>query len=109
MKDITVSISKALLVIDEQYKAKLPELPADSIEHLKYRKIREALVAIENAVDPFGDFGDDYAFCYTKKHGSEGLAKMSSQEFNSLLFRASSEIVSAVRDVLTASLADSDY
>jgi len=103
MKDITISISKALLSMDEQYKANMAQFSMNPVAQFKYRKVREALLAIEEILDPFGSFVDDMpAEVFERYHD-----KLNSK-FNEFAFKTSNEVATTVRDILTAAIADSN-
>lgn len=103
MKDITVSISKALLSMDEQYKANMAKFSMDPVARFKYRKIRETLLAINEILDPFGNFVDDMPDEVLDKYPTNRTS-----EFNQFIFENSNEVATTVRDILSAAIADSN-
>lgn len=103
MKDITVSISKALLSMDEQYRANMAQFSMDPLAQFKYRKAREALLAIEEVLDPFGNFVEDMpAEVFERYHYKRN------SEFNQFAFKTANEVATTVRDILSAAIADSN-
>lgn len=103
MKDITVSISKALLSLDEQYRANMAQFSMDPVAQFKYRKVREALLTIEEILDPFGSFVDDMPAEVVEKYHDQLNSK-----FNQFTFKTSNEVATTVRDILSAAIADSN-
>lgn len=103
MKDITISISKALLSMDEQYKANMAQFSMDPVAKFKYRKVRETLLAINEILDPFGSFVDDMPDEVLDKYPDNRTS-----EFNQFIFETSNEVATTVKDILTAAIADSN-
>lgn len=102
MKDITVSISSSLLSLDNQYKANMALSSMDPVAKFKYRKVRETLLAINEILDPFGDFVEDMPAEVFKKYHDKNDSK-----FYQFAFKTSEEVATTVRDILSAAITDS--
>lgn len=103
MKDITVSISKALLSMDEQYRANMAQFSMDPVAQFKYRMVREAIIAIEEVLDPFGSFVDEMPVEVLDRYHDQLNSK-----FNDFAFKTANEVATTVRDILSAAIADSN-